>query len=188
MIKPRRGGENALQGQLSQCTTRSCITSFFCLQEAQSFSVYIFVKTALQLGLRRNPICRFLSSHTVTYFDASTKAQHMKMGQLYNHQAPLSTGQRCPKAVPGGLWHSHRTCLAAERGVWCSLIRDFAPLICSGFLRAGSLMERPLSITAKLLHGSPLNSPHQLHYLQQYLQFLWIRVIFKVSSNPSHQG
>lgn len=97
MIKPRRGGEDVLQGQLSRCTTRSCITSFFCLQEAQSFSVYIFVKIALQLGLRRNPIYRFLSSHTVTYFDASTKAQHMKMGQLYNHQAPLSTGQRCPR-------------------------------------------------------------------------------------------
>lgn len=25
------------------------------------------------------------------------KARHMKMGRLYNHQAPLSTGQRCPR-------------------------------------------------------------------------------------------
>lgn len=28
-IKPRRGGEDALQGQLSRCITCSCITSFF---------------------------------------------------------------------------------------------------------------------------------------------------------------
>lgn len=43
----------------------------------------------------------------------------MKMGQLYNHQAPLSTGQirptLLPNAVPGGLWHSHRSCLAADQ-------------------------------------------------------------------------